>query len=242
MNDLNPILYTIRPGDTLYNLAIQYGTTVQDIMNTNLALDPYSLRVGQQIYIYPGYNDFSNDYWVSVNQLNLQRNMDLVWEQDIMWTRMFLISVAESLADLEPTKARLLKNPKDIADVFRKYYGNNVASTIEKLLTEHLVIVGDLIVALKNGNQKLADELNKKWYKNADDMAVAFSSINPFYPREMVRKMLYDHLKLTTDEVSARLKKDYNADIKAFDMVQKEILKMSKFFVDGIVKQFPNLF
>ena len=70
-------------------------------------------------------------------------------------------------ADLEPTKARLLKNPKDIADVFRKYYGNNVASTIEKLLTEHLVIGGDLIVALKNGNQNLADELNKKWYKNA---------------------------------------------------------------------------
>ena len=54
--------------------------------------------------------------------------------------------------------------------------------------------------------------------------------------------MLYDHLKLTTDEVSARLKKDYNSDIKAFDMVQKEILKMSNFFVDGIVKQFPNLF
>ena len=73
-------------------------------------------------------------------------------------------------------------------------------------------------------------------------MAVAFSSINPFYPRETVRKMLYDHLKLTTDEVSARLRKDYSADIKAFDMVQKEILEMSKFFVDGIVKQFPNLF
>lgn len=66
--------------------------------------------------------------------------------------------------------------------------------------------------------------------------------LNPFYPREAVKKMLYDHLRLTTDEVSARLKKDYNADIKAFDMVQKEILKMSKFFVDGIVKQFPNLF
>ena len=63
MNDLNPILYTIRPGDTLYNLAIQYGTTVQDLIDTNLALDPYNLRVGQQLYIYPGYNDFSNDYW-----------------------------------------------------------------------------------------------------------------------------------------------------------------------------------
>lgn len=53
MNDLNPILYTIRPGDTLYNLA----TTVQDLINTNLALDPYNLRVGRQIYIYPNYNN-----------------------------------------------------------------------------------------------------------------------------------------------------------------------------------------
>lgn len=242
MNDLNPILYTIRPGDTLYNLAIQYGTTVQELIDTNLALDPYSLRVGQQIYIYPGYNNFSNNYWISLNQLNLQRTMDLVWEQHIMWTRMLLISIAENLNDLEATKARLLENPKDTADVFRTYYGNNVANKIEKLLTEHLVIAADLITALKNGNQKLANELNTKWYKNADDMAVAFSSINPFYPRETVRKMFYDHLRLTTDEVSARLKKDYNADIKAFDMVQKEILEMSKFFVDGIVKQFPNLF
>lgn len=242
MNDLNPILYTIRPGDTLYNLAIQYGTTVQELINTNLALDPYNLRVGQQIYIYPHYNNYSNDYWISINQVNLLRQMDLVWEQHIMWTRMLLISIAQSLNDLEPTKARLLENPKDIADVFRKYYGNNIADTIQKLLTEHLVIGADLIVALKNKNQKLATELNSKWYKNADDMADAFSSINPFYPKEEVRKMLYEHLKLTTDEVNNRLKQNYSADIRAFDMVQKEILNMSEFFVNGIVKQFSNLF
>ena len=73
-------------------------------------------------------------------------------------------------------------------------------------------------------------------------MAEAFSSINPFYPKEEIRKMLYEHLKLTTDEVNARLKGEYIADIKAYDMVQKEILDMSQFFVDGIIKQFPNLF
>ena len=56
MNDRNPILHIIRPGDNLYNLAMQYGTTVQNIIDTNLALDPYNLRVGQQIYIYPNYN------------------------------------------------------------------------------------------------------------------------------------------------------------------------------------------
>ena len=238
---MTPILHTIRPGDTLYNLAIIYGTTVQEIVNSNMNLDPYNLRVGQQIYIYPRSNN-PNDYWLSVNQVNLMQSMDLAWLEHIFWTRLFLISVAESLGDLEPTTARLLENPRTIANVFRKYYGNNIANRIEELIKEHLLIGGDLIVALKNGNQKSAQELNTKWYKNADDMAEFFSSINPFYNREELRQMLYDHLKLTTNEVSARLKKDYVADIKAFDMVEKEVLKMSQFFVNGIVRQFPNMF
>lgn len=241
MNDLEPILYTIRPGDTLYNLALQYGTTVQEIMDTNLALTPYSLRVGQQIYIYPR-NNYANDYWIGVNQVNLLEQMNLAWLEHVFWTRLFFISVAEDLKDLEPTKARLLENPKDTADIFKKYYGSSIANTIQRLLTEHLEIGGDLIVALKNNNNTLAKELNTKWYKNADEMAEAFSRINPFYPKEAVRNMLYEHLRLTTNEVNARLKKDYAADVKAYGLVQNEALEMAKLFVDGIVKQFPRFF
>lgn len=233
-----PILYTIRPGDTLYNLAMQYGVTVQEIVNTNLDLNPYNLRVGQQIYIYP----HNNRIYYSIDQVNLLTQMNLVWLEHILWTRMLLISISDNLKDLDATQNRLLENPKDIANVFRKYYGNSIADVIEQLLTEHLVIGKDLIVALKNNNQELATTLNKKWYKNADDMAEAFSNINNFYPKETIRNMLYEHLKLTTNEVSARLKKDYVADIKAYDAVQTEILKMSKFFVNGIINQFPNLF
>ena len=241
MEDMMPIMHTIRPGDTLYNLAMQYGTTVQNIIDSNVALNPYNLRVGQQIYIYP--NDAQNpSYWVSMNQVQLLKQMNLVWEQHIMWTRMLLISIAENLKDLEATQARLLRNPKDIADVFRRFYGIAVANRIQQLLTEHLVIGKDLIVALKNKNQEEATRLNTKWYQNADEMAEAFSSINPFYPKEEIRNMLYEHLRLTTSEVNNRLQGNYVADINSYDMVQREILKMSQFFVNGIVKQFSNLF
>lgn len=236
---MNPILYVIKPGDTLFSLANKFGVSVQDIINSNVAIDPYNLRVGQQIYIYPR---LPSNYWWSIRQVDLLKRMNLAWEQDIMWTRMLLISIAEDLKDLDATEKRLLQNPKDIADIFRRYYGNTTANKIENLLTEHLAIGKDLIVALKNNNQKLAKELTEKWYNNADKMAEAFSSINPFYPKEKVRDMLYDHLELTTDEVTARLRKDYTADIAAFDKVQQEILKMSQFFVEGIFKQFPNAF
>ena len=237
MNEMNPILYTIRPGDTLYKLAMQYGTTVQSIIDANMALNPYNLRVGQQIYIYP-----NHEYWISMNQVQLIKQMNLVWEQHIMWTRMLLISIAENLKDLEAMQTRLLRNPKDIADVFRRFYGIAVANRIQQLLTEHLVIGKDLIVALKNKNQEEATKLNTKWYQNADEMAEAFSSINPFYPKEEIRNMLYEHLRLTANEVNYRLQGNYVEDINSYDMVQKEILKMSQFFVNGIVKQFPNLF
>ena len=193
------------------------------------------------MYFYLNYNP-NNRYWISINEVRLLEQMNLAWEQHIMWTRMLLISIAENLKDLDATQARLLRNPKDIANIFMQYYGINIANQIERLLTEHLVIGKKLIVALKNKDQKEANELNRKWYQNADEMAEFFSKINPFYSKEEVRKMFYEHLKLTSDEVEARLRGDYVADINAYDVVQKEILKMSSFFVRGIVMQFPNIY
>ena len=43
--------YTVKQGDTLYQLAITYNTTVQAIMNLNPGLDPNNLRIGQVICI-----------------------------------------------------------------------------------------------------------------------------------------------------------------------------------------------
>lgn len=42
-----------------------------------------------------------------------------------------LISIAENLKDLDATRARLPRNPRDIADIFRMYYGRQTADLIE---------------------------------------------------------------------------------------------------------------
>ena len=45
------IRYTIKAGDTLYNIAAAYNTTVEAIMSLNPGLDPYNLMIGQIICV-----------------------------------------------------------------------------------------------------------------------------------------------------------------------------------------------
>lgn len=45
------IYYTLKPGDSLYNLAIQFRIPLETIMSYNPGLDPYNLFVGQQIIL-----------------------------------------------------------------------------------------------------------------------------------------------------------------------------------------------
>jgi len=179
---------------------------------------------------------------ISQNEVILSDCMDTLWEQHVFWTRLFLISVAENLQDLEPTKQRLLRNPKDIANVYRVYYGDDIANNIEELITEHLEIGGNLIVALKNNDSSKAEMLDNQWHQNADDIAKYFNSFNPYYGEKEVREMFYEHLRLTSIEVGARLNKQYEQDIKAFDTIEQEALMMAKYFSDGIIMQFPEYF
>lgn len=47
-------VYTVQPGDTLYSLARRYGTTVEAIQQANGIVNPWYIRVGQQLTIPQG--------------------------------------------------------------------------------------------------------------------------------------------------------------------------------------------
>jgi g-D-glutamyl-meso-diaminopimelate peptidase len=49
------VMYTIRQGDTFYNLAQRYGTTVRAITTANPGVEPASIQIGQRIVLPFGY-------------------------------------------------------------------------------------------------------------------------------------------------------------------------------------------
>lgn len=45
------VMYTVRPGNTVYAIAQFFGTTVNDIANANALVYPYTIYPGQELVI-----------------------------------------------------------------------------------------------------------------------------------------------------------------------------------------------
>jgi hypothetical protein len=68
------------------------------------------------------------------------------------------------------------------------------------------------------------------------------SAANPNYNKNELKQALYMHLKMVTDSAVARLKKDWDADIQAFDKNEAHLIHFADTLAEGIIKQFPNKF
>lgn len=179
---------------------------------------------------------------VSQKALQLKDEMRRLWLEHALWTERYLVSAFAGLEDQEKVLARLLKNQDDFGNAIKPYYGEAAGKKLAQLLREHILIAGKVAAAAKSGNQADFKKYNAAWFKNADDLTDFLSSANPHFKKNVLKEMFYTHLKLVTDSVVARLKKDWNADIAAFDKNEAHLLHMADILAEGIIKQFPTKF
>jgi hypothetical protein len=173
---------------------------------------------------------------------DLRTNMRKLWEDHVTWTRNVVCCLTDGLPGADQAVKRLLKNQDDIGNAIKPLYGEAAGNKLTALLHDHIIIAADVVKAAKASDNAALDAANKKWFANADEISVFLSKANPNWKEDDMKKMMHDHLKLTTDEAVARLKKDYDADVAAYDKVHNEILEMSDMLTNGIVKQFPDKF
>ncbi|MEL4105791.1 LysM domain-containing protein [Oscillospiraceae bacterium WX1] len=237
-------MYTIRPGDTLWQIARKFSTDINTIMYYNQGTDLSMIYIDQVICIPAGdlTGAYGGDEPISKAMLDLNNIIRMLWEQHVYWTRLFIVSTVFALPDGEMVTNRLLRNPKDFAAALTPLYGNAAASQFERLLTDHLTIAAALVSAAKRGDGAAAADAEKRWYQNADDIASFLAGINPFWSTDQWRKLLYDHLAMTKKEAVDFLQQDFTESITTFDAIEKEALEMADVMTSGIIKQFPDLF
>ncbi|MDZ5254081.1 glycosyltransferase [Clostridium sp. LIBA-8841] len=165
-----------------------------------------------------------------------------LWIDHVLWTRSDIVSALASLEDSSAVSERLFKNQDDIGNSIKPYYGEEAGNKLATLLREHIKLAEQVVGAAKSGNEADFEKYNKLWYENADQIADFLSSANPNYSNKTLKDMLHEHLDFIATQVVARLNKDWNADITAFDQGEDHMIKFADILTDGIIKQFPEKF
>ncbi|CAM3308748.1 glycosyltransferase [Paenibacillus lupini] len=172
----------------------------------------------------------------------LKADLRLLWIDHAVWTRNTMISMLAGLEDTKPVLNRLLRNQQDIGNAIKPYYGEEAGNKLAELLKEHIVLAGKIIEAAKNNNKKDFEKFNKEWNRNADDIAKFLSGANPNWAYTDLKQMMDKHLDLLAGNLTARLAKDWEKDIAAYDAGQAHLMMLSDTLAEGIVKQFPDKF
>lgn len=175
-------------------------------------------------------------------KVKLKQDMRRLWADHVGYTRNYIVSAIAGLEDQKDVLDRLLKNQQDTGDAVKPFYGEAAGNKLAELLREHILLAGSVLDAAKAGNQADLTKFNKEWHRNADDIAKFLSAANPNWSQKEQQDMLYKHLKLVTDIVSARLKKDWKADILTSDKNEDHMMMYADILSEGIIKQFPDKF
>ena len=172
----------------------------------------------------------------------LRQDMRKLWTDHVVWTRDYIVAAIGDQPDAKAAADRLLKNQEDIGAAVASFYGRPAGDALTTLLKEHITIAVDIIKFAKAGDKASQQQADAKWKKNAEDIADLLSKANPNWPRATLVEMMNRHLSTTTNEVVARLTKNWDADVTAYDAVYTHILAMSDALTDGIVNQYPEKF
>lgn len=178
-----------------------------------------------------------------IDRADFRSDMRKLWEDHVSWTRLYIISALEDLADKHATTNRLLQNQTDIGNAIKPLYGETAGNALTALLKDHILIAAELIDAVKTGDTVLSQSAGTRWDANADAIAEFLSGANPKnWALADMKTMMREHLSATTAEVVARLKKDWEGDVRAYDEVHRQILHMADMLSSGIIIQFQDRF
>ena len=169
-----------------------------------------------------------------------------LWNDQVVWTRMYIVSAATlpaDLPDIADTAARLFANQTDIGDAVAPFYGAEAGQALNDLLDEHIAVAAEAIGAARANDDPALQDALARWYVNADDIARFLAAANPEnWAFEHMSAHMRHHLDLTLAEAVARLSGDYAADIAAYDEVRTQILDLADTLANGIIAQFPHRF
>jgi hypothetical protein len=174
--------------------------------------------------------------FASVREVDLHLSMRVAWNDEVSWTRFYLIDALAGLPSTPETTARLYRSAERIADTVRQLYGSPAADQLSELLQASTMSLIDVTNGLAANDQAAVGLAQSHWYANARETAQFLSTLTDEPSARAIETLLTEHLDLTTQEAIERSRGDWEADISAYDLVVAQVLTLSDALASGIAR------
>lgn len=179
---------------------------------------------------------------MSTSALELRQGMRELWSDHVVWTRAYIVAAVAGDPSASSALDRLMRNQEDLGNAIVPYYGAPAGARLTQLLKEHISIAGELVAAARANESAKQQDADRRWHRNAQDIATFLSEANPNWPRADLLHMLNEHLALTTQEATLRLQRKWSEDTAMFDRIFDQAMSMADALSDGVIRQFATRF
>lgn len=165
-----------------------------------------------------------------------------LWSEHVGLTRDYIIAATTDDPEASTVLGSLMSNQDALGSTIVRVYGHRPGMLYTALLKEHIAIAGELVAAAKEFDNEALDEANRRWHRNAVEIADLLSAANPNWDRGDLLTMLNEHLALTAQELDARVHFNWVEDEQVFFRIQDQAAHMADAITDGILMHHPELF
>lgn len=163
----------------------------------------------------------------------------LLWGQQINWLKAALTSIFNNNPDETYVRNRLLRNPVDVGNAFRLFYGDQVAANIERLFQANIMAALDYATAVNNNDRNQLEQLEQAWNNSGVELANYLASINPNWSGDDWEAMLDEQGQMVRRNIMEMANQRFEDAIRSFDDIEEQAFEMADDMARGIAVQFP---
>lgn len=174
-------------------------------------------------------------------QVELKMTMRKLWLEHNIWYRLHRTAIFfKDEKNLPYIVSRVDQNARELGDVLKPFYGEDADDKFTALIREHnRLAVKEVFAAMQSKDEEAFKSARKKWFDNADAIATFLTTINPYLPKDFMKKSIAAHYGISIDE-GFNILSQTSIDASDFDRNNEVMLRTADILSEGIIKQFPN--
>lgn len=178
------------------------------------------------------------EYNLTSGQMNLLFRLRMIWREIATWMNAYMVYVfLNSPQELQQTAANKLTDlPIAYANVFRIYFGDEVADEHTALMSNYARLLISLIDATKSGDTNAINEYTNQIDQNIAERVNFLTSINPFWEKNIMSNLLTNFNNMSINEINAFANNYYLSSTDLFSSLLSYSDRMGNYFTEGLLK------